>query len=71
MGHVDSLSPGEARMTSAHQQRPPSTNRAWNYWVRQVEKAGLMPKPPAKRAKAKPAKAKTAQKAGAKATRRR
>jgi len=43
MGHVDSLSPGEAKLTSAHQQRPPSTNRAWNYWVRQVEKAGLMP----------------------------
>jgi ribulose-5-phosphate 4-epimerase/fuculose-1-phosphate aldolase len=43
LGHVDSLSPGEARLTSAHQQRPPSTNRAWDYWVRQVEKAGLMP----------------------------
>ncbi len=43
MGHVDSLSPGEAKLTSAHQQRPPSTNRAWDYWVRQVEKAGLMP----------------------------
>ena len=72
MGHVDSLSPGEAKLTSAHQQRPPSTNRAWDYWVRQVEKSGLMPartqaKPaakaaskkspaPAKRAKAKSAK---------------
>jgi HCOMODA/2-hydroxy-3-carboxy-muconic semialdehyde decarboxylase len=43
MGHVDSLSPGEAKLTSAHQLRPPSTNRAWDYWVRQVEKAGLMP----------------------------
>ena len=43
MGHVDSLSPGEAALTSAHQLRPPSTNRAWDYWVRQVEKAGLMP----------------------------
>jgi hypothetical protein len=43
MGHVDSLSAGEAKLTSAHQQRPPSTNRAWDYWVRQVEKAGLMP----------------------------
>jgi ribulose-5-phosphate 4-epimerase/fuculose-1-phosphate aldolase len=43
MGHVDSLSPGEVKMTAAHQQRPPSTNRAWDYWVRQVEKAGLMP----------------------------
>src|SRR5215472_9287233 len=43
MGHVDSLSPGEAKLTSAHQLRPPSTNRAWDYWVRQVEKVGLMP----------------------------
>jgi HCOMODA/2-hydroxy-3-carboxy-muconic semialdehyde decarboxylase len=43
MGHVDSLSPGEVKLTAAHQQRPPSTNRAWDYWVRQVEKAGLMP----------------------------
>jgi hypothetical protein len=63
MGHVDTLSPGEAKLTSAHQQHPPSTNRAWDYWVRQVEKAGLMPKapahaaaPPAKRIKAKAAK---------------
>jgi hypothetical protein len=38
--------------------------RAWDYWVRQVEKAGLMPAKsgasksaaPAKRAKSKPAK---------------
>ncbi len=43
MGHVDSLSPGEAKLTSAHQLRPPSINRAWDYWVRQVEKARLMP----------------------------
>jgi ribulose-5-phosphate 4-epimerase/fuculose-1-phosphate aldolase len=42
-GHVDALSPGEAKLTAAHQSRPPSTNRAWDYWVRQVEKAGLMP----------------------------
>src|ERR1700676_4730545 len=42
-GHVDSLSPGEAKLTSAHQLRPPSMGRAWDYWVRQVEKAGLMP----------------------------
>jgi len=51
MGHVDSLSPGEIELTSAHQQRPPSTNRAWDYWVRQIEKAGLMPA----KAAAKPA----------------
>jgi ribulose-5-phosphate 4-epimerase/fuculose-1-phosphate aldolase len=42
-GHVDSLSPGEIKLSSAHSVRPPSTNRAWDYWVRHVEKAGLMP----------------------------
>jgi ribulose-5-phosphate 4-epimerase/fuculose-1-phosphate aldolase len=42
-GHVDSLSPGEITLTAAYQERPPSTNRAWDYWVRQIEKAGLMP----------------------------
>lgn len=42
-GRVDALSPGEVKLTAAHQLRPPSTNRAWDYWVRQVEKAGLMP----------------------------
>jgi HCOMODA/2-hydroxy-3-carboxy-muconic semialdehyde decarboxylase len=42
-GHVDSLSAGEAELTSAHQLRPPSMGRAWDYWVRHVEKAGLMP----------------------------
>jgi hypothetical protein len=44
-GHVDTLSPGEVKLTSAHQLRPPSQGRAWDYWVRRVEKAGLMPKP--------------------------
>src|SRR6201998_3150691 len=57
-GHVDALSPGEAKLTAAHQSRPPSTNRAWDYWVRQVEKVGLMPAPPAAKrtsgARAKP-----------------
>jgi ribulose-5-phosphate 4-epimerase/fuculose-1-phosphate aldolase len=42
-GHVDHLSPGEIKLSAAHSVRPPSTNRAWDYWVRQVEKAGLMP----------------------------
>jgi ribulose-5-phosphate 4-epimerase/fuculose-1-phosphate aldolase len=42
-GHVDSLSPGEITLTAAYQERPPSTNRAWDYWVRQIEKAGLIP----------------------------
>ena len=69
MGHVDSLSPGEAKLTSAHQQRPPSTNRAWDYWVRQVEKAGLMPKAPARTAAvAKNVRAKAAKRAPARAT---
>ena len=44
-GHVDTLSPGEVKLTSAHQLRSPSQGRAWDYWVRRVEKAGLMPKP--------------------------
>jgi hypothetical protein len=48
-GHVDSLSAGEVGLTAEYQERPPSTNRAWDYWVRQVEKVGLMP---AKRAPA-------------------
>ena len=42
-GHVDALSPGEIALSSAHSLRPPSLGRAWDYWVRQVEKAGLMP----------------------------
>jgi ribulose-5-phosphate 4-epimerase/fuculose-1-phosphate aldolase len=42
-GHVDHLSPGEIERSSAHSVQPPSTNRAWDYWVRQIEKAGLMP----------------------------
>ena len=42
-GRVDALSAGEAKLTSPHQLRPPSTNRAWDYWVRQIEKVGLMP----------------------------
>jgi ribulose-5-phosphate 4-epimerase/fuculose-1-phosphate aldolase len=67
-GHVDSLSPGEIRLTSAHQLRPPSSNRAWNYWVRHVEKAGLMPKRRVTRpsaASAKRGKPKTAKKSPA------
>jgi ribulose-5-phosphate 4-epimerase/fuculose-1-phosphate aldolase len=69
-GHVDSLSPGEAKLTSAHQLRPPSSNRAWNYWVRHVEKAGLMPARGSARsspASAKRAKPKAAKKSPAKA----
>jgi ribulose-5-phosphate 4-epimerase/fuculose-1-phosphate aldolase len=56
MGHVDSLSAGEAKLTSAHQLRPPSTNRAWDYWVRQIEKSGLMPAKGAAKKTAAPAK---------------
>jgi hypothetical protein len=68
-GHVDSLSAGEITLTAAHQERPPSTNRAWDYWVRQIEKAGLMPAKraaAAKRAKPAAAKAKAAKKSKAK-----
>jgi ribulose-5-phosphate 4-epimerase/fuculose-1-phosphate aldolase len=42
-GHVDQLSPGEIALAAAHGVRAPSLGRAWDYWVRQVEKAGLMP----------------------------
>jgi ribulose-5-phosphate 4-epimerase/fuculose-1-phosphate aldolase len=55
-GHVDSLSPGEMALSAAHSVRPPSTNRAWNYWVRHVEKAGLMPAGRATKKSPKPAK---------------
>jgi HCOMODA/2-hydroxy-3-carboxy-muconic semialdehyde decarboxylase len=65
-GHVDSLSPGEIPLTAAHQERPPSTNRAWDYWVRQVEKVGLMPARAARTVAAKRAKPKSARKAKAK-----
>jgi HCOMODA/2-hydroxy-3-carboxy-muconic semialdehyde decarboxylase len=58
-GHVDQLSPGEIKLSSEHSVRPPSTNRAWNYWVHRVEQAGLMPaKAGAKRAAARRAKIK-------------
>ncbi len=59
-GHVDHLSPGEMKLSSEHSVLPPSTNRAWNYWVRHVEKAGLMPaKASTKRAAASARRAKT------------
>jgi ribulose-5-phosphate 4-epimerase/fuculose-1-phosphate aldolase len=65
-GHVDSLSPGEVKLTAAHQLRPPSMGRAWDYWVRQVEKAGLMPKPAKVAAASRSAKPKAATKSPAK-----
>jgi HCOMODA/2-hydroxy-3-carboxy-muconic semialdehyde decarboxylase len=71
-GHVDSLSPGEIELSSTHSVRPPSTNRAWDYWVRRVAKAGLMPgKAVAKRsaATAKKGKAKAAKSTKAKTRR--
>ncbi len=68
-GHVDQLSPGEQKITEAGQLGPNPIERAWHYWVRHVEKAGLTPAKPAVRrkasAKAKPAK-KAASKRGAK-----
>ena len=54
-GHVDQLSPGEQKITEAGQLSPMPIERAWDYWVRQVEKAGLMPAKAAARASAKPA----------------
>jgi HCOMODA/2-hydroxy-3-carboxy-muconic semialdehyde decarboxylase len=57
-GHVDQLSPGEQDITEAGQLRPMPIERAWDYWVRHIEKAGLMPEKPAKR-KVAAAKAKT------------
>jgi len=47
-GHVDRLSPGEQDITEAGQLRPMPIERAWDYWVRHIEKAGLMPGKPAK-----------------------
>jgi ribulose-5-phosphate 4-epimerase/fuculose-1-phosphate aldolase len=80
-GRVDALSAGEAKLTSSHQLRPPSTNRAWDYWLRQIEKAGLMPARAATKGAsrsrasaktgAKRAATKSARKSGAKAKKRR
>jgi HCOMODA/2-hydroxy-3-carboxy-muconic semialdehyde decarboxylase len=42
-GHVDKLSPGEIELTAAGQLRPMPIGRAWDYWIRHVEKAALMP----------------------------
>jgi HCOMODA/2-hydroxy-3-carboxy-muconic semialdehyde decarboxylase len=78
-GHVGPLSAGEVERSAAHSLRPASLGRAWDYWVRHVERAGLMPpaaargstasaRAAAKRAKARPAKrAAPKAKAGAKA----
>jgi ribulose-5-phosphate 4-epimerase/fuculose-1-phosphate aldolase len=68
-GHVDSLSAGETELSAAHSARPPSLGRAWDYWVRHVEKAGLMPAKVAPRssAAAKRGKPKPARKSPAKA----
>jgi ribulose-5-phosphate 4-epimerase/fuculose-1-phosphate aldolase len=62
-GHVDHRSADEIKLSSAHSVRPPSTNRAWDYWVRQVEKAGLMRSPGQKRKRRRKAKAGGAAKA--------
>jgi ribulose-5-phosphate 4-epimerase/fuculose-1-phosphate aldolase len=47
-GHVDRLSPGEQDITEAGQLRPMPIERAWDYWVRHIEKADLMPPRPVK-----------------------
>jgi HCOMODA/2-hydroxy-3-carboxy-muconic semialdehyde decarboxylase len=64
-GHVDRLSPGEQELTEAGQLGPTPIQRAWDYWVRHIEKAGLMPAKTAAKRNAAPAKtapAKTAAK---------
>jgi ribulose-5-phosphate 4-epimerase/fuculose-1-phosphate aldolase len=66
-GHVDQLSPGEQEITERGQLGPNPIERAWDYWVRHVEKAGLMPAAPAKRKAAAAAKKAAPKKAGAKA----
>jgi HCOMODA/2-hydroxy-3-carboxy-muconic semialdehyde decarboxylase len=65
-GRIGPLSAGEIGLSSAHSLRPASVGRAWDYWVRHVARAGLMPPAaamakrrggaaaPASRAKAKP-----------------
>jgi HCOMODA/2-hydroxy-3-carboxy-muconic semialdehyde decarboxylase len=53
-GHVDKLSPGEIELTAAGQLGPMPVQRAWDYWMRHVERAGLMPvRPKTKRTAAK------------------
>jgi ribulose-5-phosphate 4-epimerase/fuculose-1-phosphate aldolase len=56
-GLVTELSPREIELAIAHAARPAAIDRAWDYWLRQIEKAGLMPargaaaeKPAAKKA---------------------
>jgi ribulose-5-phosphate 4-epimerase/fuculose-1-phosphate aldolase len=67
-GHVDQLSVGEQKITEAGQLGPNPIERAWNYWVRQIEKVGLMPaKAAARKAAAKTASKKTASKKPSKA----
>ncbi len=57
-GHVSTLSPGEIELTAKGQLGSMPIERAWDYWVRHVEKAGLMPVKAAAKRKATPAKAK-------------
>jgi HCOMODA/2-hydroxy-3-carboxy-muconic semialdehyde decarboxylase len=42
-GRIGPLSPGEIERATAHSLRAPSIGRAWDYWVRHVQRAGLMP----------------------------
>ena len=56
-GLVTELTPREIELAVAHAARPAAIDRAWDYWLRQIEKAGLMPardtmkKPPSQTAK--------------------
>jgi ribulose-5-phosphate 4-epimerase/fuculose-1-phosphate aldolase len=63
-GHVDQLSPGEQEITEAGQLGAMPIERAWDYWVRHLEKAGLMPEKPAAKGKAAPAKTSAKKAAG-------
>lgn len=42
-GKVDRLSMGEIEAVLAHQMKPSPLGRAWEYWVKRLEKAGELP----------------------------
>ena len=44
-GYLTQLSPGEIARSQARSLQPAPIERAWDYWVRHLERAGLMPKP--------------------------
>jgi ribulose-5-phosphate 4-epimerase/fuculose-1-phosphate aldolase len=44
----EAIAHGEQEITEAGQLRPMPIERAWDYWIRHIEKAGLMPEKPTK-----------------------